>query len=39
MQAALDTALSYAKNRKMFGGKNLDLDGIQWMLGEVATDL
>ena len=39
MQSALDTALSYAKNRKMFGGKNLDLDGIQWMLGEVATDL
>jgi alkylation response protein AidB-like acyl-CoA dehydrogenase len=39
MQAALDTALSYAKNRKMFGGKNLELDGIQWMLGEVATDL
>ncbi|WP_299648364.1 acyl-CoA dehydrogenase family protein [uncultured Tateyamaria sp.] len=39
MQAALDTALSYSKNRKMFGGKNLDLDGIQWMLGGVATDL
>ncbi|MCK0150090.1 acyl-CoA dehydrogenase family protein [Marivita sp. S6314] len=39
MQAALDTALSYSKNRKMFGGKTLDLDGIQWMLGEVATDL
>jgi alkylation response protein AidB-like acyl-CoA dehydrogenase len=39
MQAALDTALSYSKNRKMFGGKNLDFDGIQWMLGEVATDL
>ena len=39
MQSALDTALSYSKNRKMFGGKNLDLDGIQWMLGEVATDL
>lgn len=39
MQTALDTALSYSKNRKMFGGKNLDLDGIQWMLGEVATDL
>jgi alkylation response protein AidB-like acyl-CoA dehydrogenase len=39
MQAALDTALSYAKNRKMFGGTNLQLDGIQWMLGEVATDL
>ncbi len=39
MQSALDTALSYSKNRKMFGGKNLDLDGIQWMLGEVATEL
>jgi alkylation response protein AidB-like acyl-CoA dehydrogenase len=39
IQAALDTALSYSKNRKMFGGKNIELDGIQWMLGEVATDL
>jgi alkylation response protein AidB-like acyl-CoA dehydrogenase len=39
MRAALDTALSYSKNRKMFGGKNLDLDGIQWMLGDVATEL
>lgn len=39
MQSALDTALAYSKNRKMFGGRNLDLDGIQWMLGEVATDL
>ncbi|MEO0567588.1 MAG: acyl-CoA dehydrogenase family protein [Pseudomonadota bacterium] len=39
MQAALDTALSYSKNRRMFSGKNLELDGIQWMLGEVATDL
>ncbi|MEM7470546.1 MAG: acyl-CoA dehydrogenase family protein [Pseudomonadota bacterium] len=39
MQSALDTALSYSKNRKMFGGTNLQLDGIQWMLGEVATDL
>ncbi len=39
MEAALDTALSYTKNRKMFGATALDLDGIQWMLGEVATDL
>lgn len=39
MEAALDTALSYTKNRKMFGGTALDLEGIQWMLGEVATDL
>lgn len=39
IETALDTALSYAKNRKMFKGVNLDLDGIQWMLGDVATDL
>ena len=39
MENALDTALAYAKNRKMFKGKNLDLDGIQWMLGDVATEL
>ena len=39
METALDTALAYGKNRKMFGGVNLDLDGIQWMLGDVATEL
>ena len=39
MQAALDTALAYAQNRRMFGGRCLDLEGIQWMLGEVATEL
>ena len=39
MEAALDTALAYTRDRKMFGGSALDLDGIQWMLGEVATDL
>lgn len=39
MQAALDIALAYTSNRKMFGKTALDLDGIQWMLGEVATDL
>ncbi len=39
IEAALDTALAYAKNRKMFDGVNLDLDGIQWMLGDVATEL
>ncbi len=39
MESALDTALAYAKNRKMFGGVNLDLDGIQWMLGDVMTEL
>jgi alkylation response protein AidB-like acyl-CoA dehydrogenase len=39
METALDTALAYANNRQMFGGVSLDLAGMQWMLGEVATDL
>jgi len=39
IESALDTALAYASRRKMFGGVNLDLEGIQWMLGDVATDL
>src|SRR6056297_1231401 len=39
MQAALDIALAYTGNRKMFGGTALDQDGMQWMLGEVATEL
>lgn len=39
MEAALDTALAYANRRQMFGGVSLDQQGIQWMLGEVATDL
>lgn len=39
MQAALDAALAYTSNRKMFGGTALDQDGMQWMLGEVATEL
>ncbi len=39
METALDTALRYAKGRKMYGGRNIDLDGIQWMLGDVATNL
>jgi len=39
MQTALDVALAYTGNRKMFGGTALDQDGMQWMLGEVATDL
>ncbi|MEM7071663.1 MAG: acyl-CoA dehydrogenase family protein [Pseudomonadota bacterium] len=39
IETALDTALSYAKGRKMFGKTTLDLETIQWMLGEVATNL
>jgi alkylation response protein AidB-like acyl-CoA dehydrogenase len=39
MEAALDIALAYARDRKMFGGSSLDLQGVRWMLGDVATDL
>lgn len=39
IQTALDIALSYARDRKMFGKRNIELDGIQWMLGEVSTEL
>jgi alkylation response protein AidB-like acyl-CoA dehydrogenase len=39
IESALDIALAYANRRRMFGGVALDLEGIQWMLGEVATDL
>ncbi len=39
MSAALDTTLSYARDRKMFGQSELDFQGIQWMLSDVATDL
>ncbi len=39
MSAALDTALSFARDRQMFGKSELDLQGIQWMLADVATDL
>lgn len=39
MSAALDTALSYARDRRMFGRSELDLQGIQWMLADVATNL
>jgi alkylation response protein AidB-like acyl-CoA dehydrogenase len=39
IEVALDTALSFAKQRDMFGGKELDLEGIQWMMADIATDL
>lgn len=39
MQTALDTALDYSHGRQMFGRSNLDLDGIRWMLGDVANEL
>ena len=39
MSAALDAALSYARDRNMFGKSELDFQGIQWILADVATDL
>ncbi len=39
MSAALDTALMYSRDREMFGQRELDMQGIQWMLADVATDL
>ncbi|MEE8386287.1 MAG: acyl-CoA dehydrogenase, partial [Dehalococcoidia bacterium] len=39
ISAALDTALSYARDRHLFGQSGLDAQGIQWMLTDVETDL
>ena len=39
MSAALDTALVYARGRKMFGQSELNFQGIKWMLADVSTDL
>ncbi len=39
MSASLDTALCYARDRQMFGKSELDFQGIQWMLTDIATDL
>jgi alkylation response protein AidB-like acyl-CoA dehydrogenase len=39
ISSSLDLALTYARDRQMFGKSELDLQGIQWMLADVATDL
>ncbi len=39
MSAALDIALSFARDRRMFGKAELEFQGIRWMLADVATDL
>ena len=39
MQSALDHALSSVTARNAFGGTLGDMQGIQWMLADVATDL
>jgi alkylation response protein AidB-like acyl-CoA dehydrogenase len=36
---SLDTALRYARDRRAFGERVLDFQGIRWMLADAATDL
>ena len=36
---ALDTALAYTRDRTIFGGTVLDLQGIQFALADVETDI
>ena len=36
---ALDTALAYTRDRAIFGGTVLDLQGIQFALADVETDI
>ena len=38
-QAALDSAVSYSKDRAVFGHPIAEYQGIQWMLAEMATDV
>lgn len=37
--AALETAISYAKDRRVSGHPIADFQGLQWMLADSATDL
>lgn len=39
LAASLDMALQYARDRKLFGVSQMSLQGIRWMLADVATDL
>ncbi len=39
ISSSLDLALTYARDRQMFGKSELEFQGIQWMLADVATDL
>jgi alkylation response protein AidB-like acyl-CoA dehydrogenase len=38
-QAAFEYATNYARERHAFGGPIADLQAIQWMLAEMATDI
>ncbi|MFQ5944106.1 MAG: acyl-CoA dehydrogenase family protein [Anaerolineales bacterium] len=39
MSAALETALSFARGRELFGQRELDFQGVRWMLADIETDL
>jgi alkylation response protein AidB-like acyl-CoA dehydrogenase len=36
---AIDTALRYARDRRAFGSRVLDFQGIRWQLADACTDL
>jgi alkylation response protein AidB-like acyl-CoA dehydrogenase len=38
-RASLEEALEYARKRKVFGGHVTDLQAVQWMLADIATEL
>jgi hypothetical protein len=38
LQAALENALEYAKNRRQFGKSISEFQGVQWMLADMAKD-
>jgi len=38
-QGAFDLALRYVQDRRQFGARLADFQGIQWMLADMATDL
>lgn len=39
LAASLDTSLSYARDRQLFGKPALSFQGIRWMLTDIATEL
>ncbi len=39
LSRSLDVAVAYTRSRRVFGSSVADKQGVQWMLGDVATDL
>ncbi|MDP6377193.1 MAG: acyl-CoA dehydrogenase family protein [Pseudomonadales bacterium] len=39
LKCALDTAIAYARERQLFGHTLASMQGVQWQLADVATDL